>query len=360
MPGPHHILAVDDNPRNLLIIERALGDAFELVTCGSGEEAIEIAPRFRPGVILLDLMMTGIDGYETCRRLRAMPVLMGSKIIMVSARATAADRLEGYQAGADDYVTKPFDPDELVAKLRVYLRLKSIEEVDRLKSELLQLLSHETRTPLSSILAPATLLLEDPSLGEGARKMARMIHTSGKRLLDLVERVAYLSQLKSGGSPRHSERLDPEVPVQMALSRFAPLAAEADVELVLERTASPLMIDANAAQLGVAIDAILDNAIRLSPRSSCVRISTHPAKPWFELRIRDHGPGIPAEFADRVFREFAVVDLAHHHAGHGLGLATARWIVEQHGGSLAFQNEPDGGATFRLRLPYVVDQERAA
>src|SRR2546425_9104352 len=126
------ILIVDDHPTNIAVLEEILGEPYTLKTAACGEEALVMALDFQPALILLDIMMPGIGGYETCRRLRAHPTLRHAKIIMVSARALVSQRLQGYEAGADDYITKPFDGDELVAKVRVYPRLKSLEEVKQL------------------------------------------------------------------------------------------------------------------------------------------------------------------------------------------------------------------------------------
>jgi len=153
-----HILIVDDHPTNVAVLEEILGEHYTLKTASCGEEALAIAPDFQPALILLDIMMPGIGGYETCRQLRAHPTLRHTKIIMVSARALVSERLQGYEAGAHDYITKPFDEEELMAKVRVYLRLTSLEEVEQLTSNVLALLSHETRTPLNGMLPPLQML----------------------------------------------------------------------------------------------------------------------------------------------------------------------------------------------------------
>ncbi|MGH9361080.1 MAG: response regulator, partial [Thermoanaerobaculia bacterium] len=128
------ILVVDDDPINVCILEEILAEQYELATAGNGEEALEKAPAFKPDLVLLDIMMPGIDGYEVCRRLKSNPRLRDAKVILVSAKAMLSERLEGYESGADDYLTKPFDDAELMAKVRVFLRLKSIEEIDRFKT----------------------------------------------------------------------------------------------------------------------------------------------------------------------------------------------------------------------------------
>ncbi len=125
MERKNRILIVDDDPTNIKIVREILGEAYRLAIASTGEEVLEIVGDFRPDLILLDVMMPGIEGYEVCRRIRANPTLCRHKIIMVSALAMVSQWLEGYQAGADDYLTKPFDEEELLAKVRVFLRLES-------------------------------------------------------------------------------------------------------------------------------------------------------------------------------------------------------------------------------------------
>ncbi|MCZ6449819.1 MAG: response regulator [Deltaproteobacteria bacterium] len=134
MQRQSRILLVDDNPTNLAILAEMLGDEYRWEAATSGEEALEIAPDFQPDLILLDVMMPGINGYETCRRIRANPALRNVKIVMVSAKALVSERLEGYDAGADDYLTKPFDEKELLAKVRVYLSR------EQMKREIMEML----------------------------------------------------------------------------------------------------------------------------------------------------------------------------------------------------------------------------
>ncbi len=148
MSRHQRILIVDDHPTNIALLEDILGEEYVLAAATSGEEALALVSPFQPDLILLDIMMPGVNGYETCRRLREMPAFRHVKILMVSAKARVEDRLRGYEVGADDYITKPFDEEELLAKVQVYLRLKSVEEVDQLKSNLLAMLSHKTLTPL--------------------------------------------------------------------------------------------------------------------------------------------------------------------------------------------------------------------
>lgn len=123
------ILAVDDNSINLAVIEELLGSQYHLVTATTGIDALEMAHEFRPDLILLDIMLQGMNGYEVCQQIRKSSSLRHTKIIMVSAKAMASERLKGYQVGADDYLTKPFDGEDLLEKVRVQLQQKPIEAI---------------------------------------------------------------------------------------------------------------------------------------------------------------------------------------------------------------------------------------
>jgi DNA-binding response OmpR family regulator len=128
MKPKKRVLAVDDSVANLEIIEEILDDQYDLKTAATGEEALEIAVEFQPDVVLLDIMMSGMNGYEVCQQIRANPALRHTRIIMVSAKAMTSERIEGYEAGANVYIAKPFDGDELLAKIRREIRLAAVEQ----------------------------------------------------------------------------------------------------------------------------------------------------------------------------------------------------------------------------------------
>ena len=147
----------------------------------SGEEALAILKSYFPEIILLDVMMPGIDGYEVCRRIRSQNEHKFAKIIMISGMSMIDDRLKGYDAGADDYLTKPYVEDELLAKLKVYSKLNRMEEVDNLKTTAMNILNHETKTPLNGIILGSELLSEMEDLPEKAKHYVDFVHESGLR-----------------------------------------------------------------------------------------------------------------------------------------------------------------------------------
>ena len=159
------VLVVDDQLSNVIILEEILED-YEVRSAQSGSQALSIVEKFDPDVILLDIMMPGMNGYEVCERLRKNNSISRAKIVMVSAKAGVSERLKAYEIGADDYITKPFDNYELLAKVKVYFRLKTIEEVDRLKTKLLEHLCRGPANPITHIIKPLMALLDNAELSQ--------------------------------------------------------------------------------------------------------------------------------------------------------------------------------------------------
>jgi two-component system, sensor histidine kinase and response regulator len=353
------ILIVDDHVRNIAILEKLLGPEHETASAVTGEQALELAPAFRPDLVLLDVMMPGIDGYETCRRMRAMPALASTKVLMVSARASVTERLAGYAAGADDYVVKPFDHDELVAKARVYLRLRSVEEVDRLKTELLSLISHETRTPLTTILSPIELLIDEPALSEEHRQLLAMAREGAHRIHRLIEKATTLGRLQSGAVvPRPGDH------GLAALAREALVAARAAVatarvELV-PRLDEAVVARCDPAMVREALDVLVENALQHGPVGSRVEVETGEDADGVWLAVRDHGAGVAPDFLPRIFDGFTAPEVRRHARGTGLSLAIARALVELSGGRLQAACPSDGGTRFTIRLPRPSDAAPAA
>jgi len=345
------ILAVDDDPIDIGNLQRLLGKDYDLSTATSGEQALEIAAEFGPDIILLDNMMPDLDGSEVCRHVRADAKLRHTKIIMVSGKSLVSERLQAYQAGADDYITKPFDKDELMAKIRVYLRLKSVEELDQFKGNVLTLLAHEARTPLNSLIAPAEMLISDDPMDADERKLLiEMVYSAAKRLHRFFENVMLLSSLKSGKWQFRPAPTSLGDLVREAMAEMAPQAAERNVQIeeVFEGDPSACL---DREQIKRTLKAILENAIRFSPVGASVRVCVLGDDSEACIRVTDQGEGIDADYLPYVFEELSDPDIDHHSRGQGLSLAIARQVVMQHNGSISVESTKGAGATFTIRLP---------
>ncbi len=348
MQTNHRILIVDDTRENVRLLRTILEDDYVLESAATGEEALEILPKFRPDLILLDIKMPGIDGYEVCRRIKKDEQYDFIKIILVSALAMIEERLKGYEAGADDYVTKPFDQDELEAKIRVFLKLKRSEEIDQLKTDLLTLFSHEMRTPLNAIMGMSTLMLED-ELDDEIRENINIISAGGRQLLAFFEKTMILCELKSkpsldksSGSLRHY--------LTDVIILLENAAAKRNIEIEASRM-DDVLINADWGKLTNVFDYVIENAVKYSPDGGKVDVRLENLDHAVEIIVSDHGQGIPAEWIDNIFDEFAVKDIVHHQKGQGLSLAISKHTMELHGGTIKARSIENKETTFTLSLP---------
>jgi len=195
MQEKNKILAVDDNSINLAVIKELLGSQYDLMTVSTGLDFLKIAQEFRPDLIILDIMLPDIDGYEVCQQIRKSSLLRYTKIIMVSAKAMASERLKGYQVGADDYLTKPYDGEELLAKVRAHLRPKPIKAIQQNEQNLLNTLYDKINALLNSLvnslLELAQTLESDENVSIDKRKrLAEQLNSCIKKLQSLGEETS--------------------------------------------------------------------------------------------------------------------------------------------------------------------------
>lgn len=319
MKSQQTILLVDDNPANLFVLEEILSQSHQTVTATSGEEALTRAVECLPDLILLDIMMPGMDGYETCRQMRMVSGLQHTKIVMVSAKAMVSERLEGYNAGADDYITKPFEEEELLAKVRVYLRLKSIEEVDQLKTDLLTLLCDATMTSLHGLLLPLRELHHlGPLEADEKAQFIGMLEQSISHLQGLFETILTLHAMRM----EQWHHLD--VPTE-----FKPQVAASNEE-ISGPDATPGLL--NETQIARAVTTLLEQAFR-------TQLDTQPVQVDFEQD--------DAHMCMTVSHTHTVIEPAQYE----LPLKLARQIVRSHGGTIDVQDLQDSGTTFKAHFP---------
>ena len=406
MTPPARILAVDDNELNLEILEELLADDFNLEFAENGEQCLEVAASFRPDIILLDIMMPGIDGYEVCRRIRADIAQRRTKVIMVSAKAMVSERMKGYDAGANDYLTKPFEKEELLAKIRVFLELRSAEEVKEARlagmAEVSAGVLHNVGNVLNSVNVSATRarstlrasrvgdlervaqlcssqgtnFAEFIATDERGHALPRFLAELAKRLtsehqtaldeLDrLMKRVDHVCQiitLQQGFARGESSREEVSVEhlVEDALSLIGPShLAAVRLETLFDEVPHVWTDQNRAAQVLVNVVKNACEAVRgddvEDPRVT-IRVFISEGD-HVGISVSDNGKGLEDDELVRVF----------HHGyttkddGHGFGLHSSALTAREIGGSLLAHSDGRGtGATFTLRLPLGVPEEKAA
>jgi len=340
------ILIVDDDETNCEVLIEILEDHFKLEVANSGIEGLEKALVFKPDIILLDIMMPGMDGYEVCRQIKQHSTIATTKIILVSAKRMLKDRLIGYEAGADDYITKPYDHNELIAKIKVFSQLKYTEELNNLKDDFLTLLTHESKTPLNVILGYSELLSMSSNLSDDEKEFAEAIVEAAQQLHTSSSKTLFLCKLKSKYQlVLHQGSLEEIINelIRKYSDNTKNISFKYDCGL-----AKFMMIDAPI--ISKSISYIIDNAIKHSKENDIITISIETEDPYVTLSIKDEGPGISDEHKEMIFGEFNNADIDHHSQGLGISLAIARRVATLHGGNLTVEDNSPTGADFKFQI----------
>jgi two-component system, sensor histidine kinase and response regulator len=364
------ILAVDDVPDNLFILESILGevDSYALECVNNGHAALNYVVSSPPDLILLDVMMPGLDGYEVTRRIRQSRDLPYIPILLVTAHDQPS-LADGLDSGADDFIRKPFDIDELMARVRSLLRLKhSIDEqteMIRQRDDFVARLTHDLRTPLVAANRMLSLCLQDvfgPAPDDMKEAISSVIDNN-ENLLQMTNTLLQVYRHEAGHKKLVKSSFSIYDLAKEVVQELKPLADEKALALSLEAHPS-VNASTDDAQLyqtvGDHIELrrlltnLLGNAIKFTDAGSIwVQLSIHAASAdadeMIAIAIKDTGSGIDAETQSHIFDWFYQGD--HMRAGSGLGLHLSKRIAEMHQGTLTLQSEVGKGSTFTLSLP---------
>ncbi len=383
-PGaPATVLVVDDEPRNLEVISHFLAaEGLLVLTAEDGEAALRAVAEHTPDLVLLDVVMPPPDGYEVCRRLKDNPATAFIPVVILTALRGVQERVKGAAAGADEFLTKPFEPVELITRARALLRAKrlhdqlqaysaeleqhvaertaalqhaldELRQLDRMKSEFIATVSHELRTPLLHVKGYVDLLA-DGAMGELTAKQAEglgVAQAAIERLEGVVSDIVDFSSL-------HEARLTFE-PVYVAdvcrnvIQAAGPVASRHRTSIRLSTPPEATRALADRVALTRVLRHLLDNAIKFGPPGQVVHMMIERREAKVRLAVRDQGPGLAPAQVQRVFEAFYQVDgsSTRRAGGLGMGLALVRRLVEAHGSQVNVSSEPGRGSMFFFDLP---------
>lgn len=351
------ILAVDDDPINLAVMEELLCGEYDLTTASSGEEALAIAANLRPDLVLLDIVLPGIDGYETCRILKQGESLRYTKVMLVSAKGTLSERLKGYEVGADDYVTKPFDHAELSAKIRVFLRMKSMEELDDLKTEFLTLVAHETRTPLTRLVLLADILERgEPVPAEEREQVARMIRETTNHLHKLFDRGLHYCVLRAGrGGFRKSAFRMGDV-LRDEIIAVTSARDDGDAGVLLDARDEPAM-ESDVEHVKLVTRLLLESALNRSRAQDGAPVQVELASDGDAvlLRVRSRAADLDPGSTRTMLEPFRTSSLNHHSSQGCLELPLAAETIRHLQGHITIDLDEDGNLVVQASFPRSVD-----
>ncbi len=364
------ILVVEDNLTMLSGIRDLLEMAgYRALTAPDADSALRLLEDHRPDLILSDIMMPGLDGYQFYERVRQRPEWVDIPFIFLTARGEKADVRRGKALGADDYITKPFEQDDLLAAVRgklsrrAALERRSEERLEALKRTILGTLSHEFRTPLTYVINYSQMLDEEgPALSpEDFRSFMQAIRRGAERLQRLVFDFITLVEIETGEAERlyllRRRPIESFGPWLRTLARRHEAAAQArGLALVLQVPDDLPAVLGDEVLLSDAISRLMDNAIKFSrpqSRSVWVRAGASAGRVWLE--VEDEGVGIPPQEMSALFNLFHQIDRQRREQqGTGSGLAICKALVELHGGTVTARSQVGQGSTFRIELPAAV------
>ena len=350
------ILIVDDVVENVRLLKELLRDIGQIVFATNGLGALEQARRHRPDIILLDVMMSGIDGYETCRRLKALQETRAIPVLFLTGAGAERDEEMGLALGAIDYITKPFSPNIVRARVKNHLALVLAERAHR---QWVADTSHELRTPIT-ILGMHLEAMRDGVFPVNQQTLAVLSDTV-KGMERLVSDLHQLAATDAGAHAYQFEPVDVADLVDEACTAFSASFAAHGLTLAQDiRVDQPVMVRADRQRLQQVLSNLLGNTLRYTDSGGQARISLAlDAAGRCRLRVDDSAPGVPDEALPRMFERFFRVDESRSRAGggSGLGLAICQSAVQAHGGKMIAAHSTLGGVSMEINLPVMEKEE---
>lgn len=349
------ILIVDDTPDNLRVLSSILIDrGCKVRKALSGQMALTVCETTLPDLILLDVMMPEMDGYETCRTLKANERTSQIPVIFISALDNAMDKVKAFEVEGADYITKPFQVEEVVARMSHQLRIVQLtEKLRRSNAELEQfasVVSHDLQSPLAGIVGLAELLEREyfRELDEEGKDCLQEISAAGKRMSRLIQDLLAYSRISA--KELQLKVVDCNEIVEEARANLRSSITATGAKIVLEKL--PL-VKGDSTQLMQLFQNLIGNAIKfrrpdVNPE---IEVSAKAKEGEWVIAVRDNGIGIPPDKSDRIFDVFHRLHSSEEYPGNGIGLTTCQKIVQRHGGQIWVESQLGEGTSFFFTIP---------
>ncbi len=378
------VLIVDDTPENITILGEYLAE-YKIKVARSGLDALALIEAGTiPDIILLDVMMPGIDGYETCRRIKANEATNEIPVIFITSMSEIEDKVKGFRLGAVDYITKPFQLEEVKTRIETHVTLynyrrklenvnsileqkvaertfeltrakEKAEEANRLKSHFFALMSHELRTPMVGILGYAEVLMDEVQ-NEELKVYAENLNESAIRLKETLESILILTKLESQTHEVHPAVFILEEKMNDLIQRHMHSANFKGLKMAYQNKSTSKEVYYDITMFEIIINNLINNAVKYTDKGKVSIESyneTHEGRLYDCIRVSDTGIGIPKEKQGLIFEEFRQVyeGMTRNFEGVGLGLSLVKKYVNLLGGKIELESEVGKGSVFTIKLP---------
>lgn len=368
--GLRKILIVDDTPANVRLLSDILGPkGYKLFIATSGEQALQIAPKIDPDLILMDVMMPGINGFETCAHLKELQQFKDVPLIFITAKTDPADLSHGFEVGGVDYITKPINQLEVEARVRTHLRIRelilsqqnfitTLEGGIKDQKKELASMGHELRTPLNAIIGYSEMLLEDIEVFnadkcDGCSEKVTAINTAGNYLLNLINDVLEVAKLDAGKMELHIEEFHLGGFLQFIESTVSPLAQKNGNHFQIISDVHDKMLSMDPTKIKQIILNLLGNAAKFT-KNGLIRLEVQLTEnSHLTIKVKDNGIGMTSDQMSRLFQEYRQADssITGQYGGTGLGLTICKKLAELMGGGITVDSTLGQGTTFTVMLP---------
>lgn len=364
--GKPYILLVDDTEANLRVLGALLrAEGWSVAAATRGNQALELISRRLPDLVLLDVMMPEMDGFEVCRRLRAAPATQDLPVLFITALTDEESIVQGFAVGGQDYIAKPFRQAELIARVRTHLALReTTRRAERQAADLAQLnadkdrfysiIAHDLRSPLAGMLSLSEAMatsLPEFTPAEAAESMTEMAKAA-RNLYQLLENLLEWSQLQTGRMECRPESVDVDRLLAELAELFHPSALQKGVKVQLQAQACVAWGDRR--MLHAIFRNLLSNALKFTPPGGAVVLSCHVKGGLATVEVRDTGKGITPLQIESLYTRGAKPTSQEGTAGErgtGLGLVLCRELLERVGGAITARSEVGKSSTFTVTLP---------
>jgi DNA-binding response OmpR family regulator len=377
-PGKSHIMAVDDQPANLKLLEDLLTQQGYIVrSFPRGRLALDAAARNPPDLILLDINMPEMSGFKVCELLKSDEKLAGIPVIFLSALTDASDKVQGFQCGGVDYVTKPFQVEEVQARVQTHLKIHQLQKqlqlhadhledlvasrtreladsqarlrvLDQAKGDFLRLIHHELRSPLNGLLGVGELVLAELGVSQDGAELRQMFELSRQRMLAILDDALLLTEIEVASDTFSSEATDLVSTLHSAIDGTARFAQSRGVSIELEPGEAGCVL-ATRHLLQKAIQALLETAVKFSKTGQVVRLKCQAGVGGVEVLIHSCGR-IPESAIANFFEVFSIGEAITPGGDLGLGPPVSQRIISLFGGSITVENLEPSGIQLRVML----------
>lgn len=360
------IMIIDDVEQNIEILGNILHEAgYHLITATGALDAISILDNVHPDIILLDIMMPGMNGFELCEQIKANKNLQEIPIIFLTAKADTRDIIRGFEVGGIDYVTKPFNSTELLVRIQTHIRTKrlreellqankKLEELNQTKTKFFSIIAHDIRSPLSGVYTLLDSLAIKVKKDNEVSHYVNIMQQSFQKLFNLLENLLEWSRVELDSFSINKERINILEPIRTNVSLFSELAMQKEIEIKIN-SSEPRFVNVDINMLNTIIRNLLTNAIKFTNKGGIIQINYTSKNGYLELQIKDNGVGMDQHKVKNLFSSGTVKTTpgTKNEKGSGLGLLLCREMVERNGGRIKAESEPGKGTTFYVHIELV-------